>query len=163
MADTKKLNAPAALSGEPVFFKALTEINMIAHLASNEFRHLLPKGLTEAQFGVLNRLVRLEASETVSELAEAFQVAQPTMTSTLKKLSAKELVTITRSAGDSRVKIVEITAAGRGLRKKTIDQIAPLQAQISAEAPDIEWENIMPVLTALRVYLDHRRIEGLGG
>ena len=66
------------LPEDHILFKVLTEIDMIAHMASVAFERALPGDLTTAQFGVLNRLLRLDATETVGELAAAFQVAQPT-------------------------------------------------------------------------------------
>ena len=56
------------LPTEPPEFKALTEISIIAHLADNLFASILPEGLTTAQFGVLNYLLRIDSQETISEI-----------------------------------------------------------------------------------------------
>lgn len=151
------LHAPAGAPGDPVFLNVLTEIDIIAHLASNEFRRHLQGGLTQAQYGVLNRLTRLDSPETVTELAAAFQVAQPTMSSTVRKLLDKGLVQIDPDALDARVKRVVLTAQGRKLRDVTVDNLRAFQQQIGDETPSIDWEAILPSLTALRVYLDERR------
>lgn len=149
------VSAPG-LPADPAYFKVLTEIDMIAHMAGNEFEKLLPEGLTQAQFGVLNRLLRLECVETVSELAAAFQVSQPTMSSTVKRLEAKGLVALVAAPNDRRAKHVRVTEAGKKLRNKTVDALAPHYEAFVASAQSIDWESLLPRLTALRAHFESR-------
>ena len=147
---------PPGTETDPDFFKVLTEIDMISHMAKNEFERLLPPGMTQAQFGVLNRLTRLEIKETVSELAFAFQVTQPTMTSTLKKLNSKALIFFEPDPTDKRVKRVQITDSGRAMRDKVIFDMAPvLSEQINAIGP-LDFKTLLRDLGKIRTQFEDR-------
>ncbi len=130
---------------------------MIAHLADTAFAKELPDGVTPAQFGVLNRLARLRLEETVSQLAAAFQVAQPTMTSTVRRLADKSLVRLQPVALDRRVRLVFITPQGEALRDRAVAALSPYLSLFADKAPDIDFESLLPQLTRLRVFLDERR------
>ena len=147
---------PPGKESDPEFFKLLTEIDMIAHMAKTEFERLLPAGLTQAQFGVLNRITRLGMEETVSELAAAFQVTQPTMTSTLKKLLGKDLIIFRPDAKDKRIKRVAITAAGRKTREKTLTALAPLLAGQEKEIGVLNYETLLADLGKIRSQFEQR-------
>jgi len=157
MKKAKNKPADAGIPGDPPLFQVLTEIDIISHLATNEFERLLPEGFTNAQFGVLNRLLRLNTEETIGELAAAFQVAQPTMSSTVKKLEQKQYVELYTSANDKRTKHVRITPQGKKVRNNAVKMIEPHQTQFISTAPDIDWATILPALTTLRDFLDKRR------
>ena len=148
------------LADDPVLFKVMTEIDMIAHMAAVEFQRLLPEDVTPAQFGVLNRLLRLE-TETVSELADAFRVAQPTMSSTVKRLHAKSYVGFIPDKDDRRVKRVTATAKGKAVRKKAVKALDPYWAELMGAAPaalrDANWDAMLETLTAMRDFLERRR------
>lgn len=145
------------LPDDPILHKLLTEIDMIAHLTSNEFERLLPEGITSAQFDVINRLLRLDVDETIGELAAAFHVAQPTMSSTVKKLEAKGFVEFITTPADRRIKRVHVTAAGKKIRKEIIIMLEPHRQAFIQTAPDIDWKPVLSALTVLRNYLDQRR------
>ncbi|MHA7872193.1 MAG: MarR family winged helix-turn-helix transcriptional regulator [Hyphococcus sp.] len=157
-------SAPASAPGladDPVLFKVMTEIDMIAHMAAVEFERLLPDDMTQAQFGVINRLLRLDAAETVSELAEAFRVAQPTMSSTVKKLAAKGYVDIIPDTEDKRVKRIRATRAGKAVRAKAIRALDPHWAAFAEDAPEAvkraDWPKLLKTLTAMRDFMERRR------
>lgn len=147
----------AGLPGDPPAFKALTEIAIIAHLADNLFASVLPEGLTTAQFGVLNHLLRLDTQETISELAAAMQVAQPTMSSTVKKLEKKGLTRRASDKEDGRAKRVHVTHTGRRLRDQSVANIGPLANSMSSEFSALDWEALLPQLTQIRQALDALR------
>ncbi|WP_428407262.1 MarR family winged helix-turn-helix transcriptional regulator [Hyphococcus sp.] len=149
--------AEAGLPGDPALFKALTEMSMIASLADRAFERAMPGRLTVAQFGVLNRLLRIEGEETVGELAAAFQVAQPTMSSTVKKLLDKGYVSFTPDTEDRRVKRVTVTKAGRDIRMAAVQAIGPGVAALEEATGGTDWEGLLPVLKRLRVFLDNTR------
>ena len=153
-----KPSAPG-LESDPVQFKVLTEIDMIAHMASVEFERLLPDGITAAQFGVLNRAIRLGMSESIGELAAAFQVRQPTMSSTVRRLEQKKLVCLKASPSDRRVKYVEPTKSGHALRQKIIEDVAPYFGRLQ-DADDIHWSEVLKALTAIRGLLETMRSPG---
>lgn len=153
----RKKEKAAGLPGDPDILKAMTEISIIAHLAENEFQRILPEGLTPAQFGVLNHLLRLDTAETVTELASAFQVAQPTMSSTVRKLEDKGFVEFVPDTEDRRIKRVSVTKAGRKKRKKSVKALEPYWAELAMLAPEEKWEKILPALSTLRTVLDARR------
>ncbi len=159
MVETRSPSNPG-LPEDPVMFNVMTEIDMIAHMAEVEFQRLLPGDLTPAQFGVLNRLLRLDILETVGELAIAFQVAQPTMSSTVKRLEAKGYIRIIPDKDDRRVKRIKATAAGKAIRKKSIGALDPYWAMLAQEAPaeiaDADWSKILKALTTLRDFMEQR-------
>jgi DNA-binding MarR family transcriptional regulator len=149
--------AEAGLPDDPALFKVMSEIIMIAHLADTAFSRVLPPGVTTAQFGVLNRLVRLRRRETTSQLAAAFQVAQPTMTSTVRRLRDKALVDLEQDSDDLRSRFVVITPAGEAVRDTSVDALSPYLSLFAAEAPDLNFEALLEPLTRLRTFLDQRR------
>ena len=149
--------AEAGLPDDPALFKAMSEISMIAHLADTAFSRVLPPGVTTAQFGVLNRLVRLRRRETTSQLAAAFQVAQPTMTSTVRRLRQKALVEFEQDPDDLRSRFVVITHAGEAVRDASVDALSPYLSLFATEAPDLNFEALLEPLTRLRTFLDQRR------
>ena len=155
MTDDSK--ADAGLPGDPVLFKLLTEISIISNLAEREFERVLPGGLTLAQFGVLNHLLRLNVQQTVGELASAMQVAQPTMSSTIKKLMDKGYVSFIPDAEDRRVKRVKVTRAGRGFRDRAVKAVGSGLASLSEVSSGTDWSVVLQDLTRLRILIDSRR------
>lgn len=149
--------APGGLKGDSDAFAAMTEISIIAHLAENAFARVLPEGLTVAQFGVLNHLMRLGRHETISELASAMQVAQPTMSSTVRKLEEKGLVTLVPDEADRRIRRVAVTAAGRKVRGQSVRTLTKSQGALLGEISPAKWKTLLPLLTELRVLLDEAR------
>jgi DNA-binding MarR family transcriptional regulator len=148
---------PAQDALAPVEFQVFTEIAIIAHLADNAFAKVLPDGVTTAQFGVLNHLTRLGAAQTITEIAQAMQVAQPTMSSTVKKLVEKGLVSLTQSKRDARTRQVVLTDLGREMRKRGVAATAPLQALLAREINAKEWRRLLLPLRRLRCVLDDNR------
>ena len=126
-------------------------------MASVEFERLLPDGMTEAQFGVLNRLLRLDTVETISELAEAFQVTQPTMSSTVKRLEEKGYVRFLTDATDRRTKRVTVTKSGTDCRNEVVKMLEPHYTGLATDATRLSVANILPELQVIRGYLEKRK------
>jgi MarR family transcriptional regulator for hemolysin len=147
----------AGLAGDPVEFLAMTEISIISHLADNIFASVLPKGLTVAQFGVLNHLLRLDTQETIGELASAMEVSQPTMSSTVRKLEDKACVILVTSEQDRRIRRVHVTEAGQTLRNEAVMSAVPLQQRLAGQLPHTQWQQLLPILTKIRSILDAER------
>lgn len=150
-------DAGAGLPGDPALFKVLTEISIISNLADREFERRMPGGLTSAQFGVLNHLLRLDAQQTIGEIAAVMRVAQPTMSSTVKKLLAKNYVALIPDTDDRRVKRVKVTRSGRAIRDKAVKAAAPGLALLQDGTPGADWGAVLKELTRLRVLIDAPR------
>jgi len=157
--DAEELKAvkEAGLPGDPVEFTTITEISIIAHLADNLFAKKLPDGLTTAQFGVLNHLIRLNRNESIGELAAVMQVSQPTMSSTVRKLEDKGYIRLIATDEDRRVRRVSVTETGIDIRNKSIEKIFMLREMIASQLPQSEWEAVLPFLSKLRFILDKAR------
>ncbi len=147
----------AGLDGDPIEFAVMTEIGIINQLAENLFQSHLPKGMTVAQFSVLNHLLRLDVEETISELASAMQVAQPTMSSTVRRLEDKGLIQLIHDPDDRRIRRVAVTAAGAQLRNNAVAALVPVAATLRQNIPPDIWQVILPQLTQIRVLLDQSR------
>lgn len=152
---------PVSNAGTPTdsaAFKAMVEIEMIAKQAIRLFERQLPDGLTHAQFGVLNRLARLQAKETITEIAKAFEVSQPTMSSTVGRLLEKGYVETQSDARDARRKIVMLTETGAKKREAIIATLQPLfgrKGQITDEPElSVDWEVLLDQLAALRAQIE---------
>ncbi|WP_375204723.1 MarR family winged helix-turn-helix transcriptional regulator [Hyphococcus sp.] len=148
--------AEAGLPGDPVLFKVLTEISIISNLADREFERLMPGGLTLAQFGVLNHLLRLGVQQTIGEIASAMTVAQPTMSSTVKKLVDKHYVELVPDTDDRRVKRVKVIRAGRTARDRAVKAVAPGLAMLKEGTPGADWNALLGELTRLRIVIDSK-------
>lgn len=150
------MSRPAGLAGDPVEFAAMTEISIIAHLADTAFARRLPDGLTTAQFAVLNHLLRLDTQQTIGELARALQVSQPTMSSTVRRLEEKGLVTLVPDPDDRRIRRASVTPAGAKTRKQAVQALDATQSELTALSHK-EWKQLLPLLHKVRVALDSAR------
>jgi DNA-binding MarR family transcriptional regulator len=109
---------------------------------------------------VLNHFVRLNIVEkSPADLASAFQVRRPTMTSTLTRMERDGLIVVRANPDDGRAKLVSLTAAGRAMRERCIAGVAALIPAITAIMSDAELSALLPVLRKLRVGLDAQRDE----
>ncbi|MEQ9315924.1 MAG: MarR family transcriptional regulator, partial [Henriciella sp.] len=102
-----------AESREATLFRLFNEIGIISQLGSTAFERVLPHGLTQAQFTLLNHCVRLGDNKTPAYLAAAFQVTRGTLTSTLQRLEQKGFIRLAPDDQDGRSKRVLLTDAGR--------------------------------------------------
>lgn len=146
------------MSEDPLVFRFFNEIGIINQLSTKMFERALPKGMTQAQFTILNHFVRLGHLErSPAELASAFQVTRPTMTSTLARMERAGLVTIRADPNDGRAKRVSLTGKGRAMRETCIAAGALLVPVLGSIMSNAELEAILPSLTRLRVALDDMR------
>lgn len=142
----------------PLTFEFFNEIGIIDQLASAMFVTVLPKGMTKAQFTVLNHFVRLNIAEkSPADLANAFQVRRPTMTSTLARMEQAGLIHIRDDPQDGRAKLVAITAAGREMRERCIVALADLTPMMASIISDDNIAALLPRLRNLRAALDAAR------
>lgn len=146
------------MSGDPLVFRLFNEIGIINQLSTKMFERALPRGMTQAQFTVLNHFVRLGHHErSPADLASAFQVTRPTMTSTLTRMERAGLVTIRADPHDGRAKLVSVTDKGRKMREACIAAGAMFVPILNDLMSKAELEAILPPLTRLRVVLDEMR------
>ena len=146
------------MMSEPIAFDVFNEIGIIDQLASAMFSQALPKGMTIAQFTVLNHFVRLGIAEkSPAALASAFQLTRATMTSTLTRMERAGLIVIRLNPEDGRAKLVSLTETGRMMRAKCIAAITPLAPGVAAAVPESEMTAILPLLRAMRIALDAMR------
>lgn len=143
---------------DPLAFEVFNEIGIINQLTSAAFSAVLPKGMTIAQFSVLNHFERLGLEEkSPAELASAFQVTRPTMTSTLARMQKSGLVRIKPDPDDGRAKLVSITAAGKKMRIKCLQLLAGPMADAEAVLPKSNLQKLLPLLREMREKLDRLR------
>jgi DNA-binding MarR family transcriptional regulator len=150
------MSRPAGLAGDPVEFATMTEISIIAHLADTAFARRLPDGLTTAQFAVLNHLLRLEAEQTIGELARALQVSQPTMSSTVRRLEEKGLISLVPDSDDRRIRRVSVNRSGAAVRNKAVQALDASKKDLAVLSQE-EWKQLLPLLNRLRIALDAAR------
>ena len=146
------------MTADPPVFQLFNEIGIINQLSTRMFERALPKGMTQAQFTVLNHFIRLGLDEkSPAELASAFQITRPTMTSTLARMERAGLVAIKADPRDGRAKRVSLTEKGRTMREACIVAGAALVPVVGGLMTNAELAAILPPLTRLRSALDHMR------
>ena len=147
------------LSDYEVARTALTEIGIIHQLVETELRLALAPQLSVSEFGVLTHFVRRGQKEEPAQLARAFQQAKSSMSATLGKLERKGLITITPSPEDGRKKLAMITEAGRKAWGEGIAATLPLGNPLIEEFGAERLREALPILQALRMFLDEARNE----
>ena len=141
-----------------IAFDFFNEIGIIDQLAGTILERALPAGMTRAQFAVLNHFVRLGHDErSPAQLASAFQVTRPTMTSTLARLAREGLVAIRDDPADGRAKLVSLTAQGRAARDAAMIAVGTVLPLLDGILDPGEVETILPILRRLRIALDAAR------
>lgn len=146
------------MTKDPIAFEFFNEIGIIDQLAGALLDSVLPKGMTQAQFGVLNHFVRLDVSEkSPADLADIFQVTRPTMTSTLGRMERNKLIAIRPDPQDGRAKLVSLTDHGRMTRQNCIAALAHLLPVIHQIIPDDDIASLLPRLRAIREKMDANR------
>jgi DNA-binding MarR family transcriptional regulator len=146
------------MTSDPLAFEFFNEIGIIDQLVSTMLTNALPHGITKAQFTVLNHFVRLDIVEkSPADLASAFQVRRPTMTSTLARMESAGLVVIRDDPRDGRRKLVSITETGREMREECILALATMTPIMEAVITNAEMQELLPKLRTLRIGLDDLR------
>ena len=78
-------------------------------------RYLAPAGLTSGQFGILTQVATWPAgsSPSVADLARALVMDRTALTRALQPMQRDDLIELTDSPRDQRVRLVGLTATGR--------------------------------------------------
>lgn len=146
------------MSADPPIFQLFNEIGIINQLSTRMFERVLPAGMTQAQFTVLNHFVRLGLKEkSPAELAAAFQITRPTMTSTLARMERAGLIAVRADPDDGRGKRVSVTDKGYAMQESCIRAAMSLAPLIEALVDDADIETLLPILRRLRIGLDRAR------
>jgi len=150
-----------SLTEEDLFtlYRVFLEIGILSQLSSSAMRRVLPKGLSMAQFGVLNHMVRVRSVSSPLRLARAFQVTKGAMSQTVKSLERQGFVRVSPDPKDARGKLVEITEAGRAAREDAIRAVFPSLAKLGKDFGIARFRRLLPHLEALRILLDQDRDE----
>lgn len=142
------------------YFSLFNEIAIINQLSTASLDALLPEGIINSHFGVLNHLIRVGDGATPLALANAFQVPKTTMTHTLLGLDKHQLVEMKPNPADGRSKQVWITPKGRDLRNQTISATAPLIAEalggLSFETVQALTNNLAKIRKTMDVMRDEK-------
>ena len=145
------------MNDDSALFRLFNEIGIISQLSEKLFESVMPKGMTLAQFIILNHFERLGGERSPAELASIFQVTRATMTSTLQKLAGKGLVDIKPNLTDGRAKRVTISESGKMMRRDCIAAVRPQIARIEALFAQARIDALLPGLGDLRQVLDQDR------
>ena len=148
----KKSSQPS----EATLFTYFNEISIIAQLSNAQFERILPDGLNNSQFSVLNWFCRVDSQASPGRLATAFQVTPGAMTNTLKKLESKSLVKIEPDELCGRKKKVSMTSKGEKLQKQAVNAAALFQ-EMAKNRPLGNIEIQVAQLQKVREYSDQRR------
>jgi len=105
--------------------------------------------LTIRQYRTLERL--LAGPLRTSELASFSDVSQPTATTVISSLEARDLVVRTPDPDDGRASLLEITTLGRttfeSAHHRVLDRLAVITEDLDDQAAAALWE-MVPVLLA---------------
>ena len=148
------MTAPAA---PPPSFVLLNEIGIISQLAGAKLEAVLPYRMTMPQFRILNHFVRLGGERNINALAQAFQVAKPTMGGVVESLRRKELISLRPDPDDRRSKLVTITAKGVSAQAASVELLRPELDRIEQFMGSDHIGRMVPELQRLRQYLDQNR------
>ncbi|RLJ51543.1 MarR family transcriptional regulator [Litoreibacter meonggei] len=140
-----------------VYFQLFKEIGILEQLSRAFLEARLPDGLIAPHFGVLNHLISVGDGSTPVELARTFQVPKTSMTHTLAGLEKHGLVEMRPNPADGRSKKVWLKPEGRKMRDATIAALGPEFEGIATAVSLGEVEQVLPILTKLRVFLDNAR------
>jgi DNA-binding MarR family transcriptional regulator len=141
----------------PIAFRVFNEIGIIGQLSRTEFERVMPAGLKQSQFMVLNHLTRLGGEWNQSRLANAFQVTKGAMTNTIQRLESRGFINVAPDPTDGRGKLISITDAGRAARAECLEKLTPVLAELLATFPEDEFAAALPFLERLRIHLDAKR------
>jgi DNA-binding MarR family transcriptional regulator len=146
------------VTANPLAFEFFNEIGIIDQLTSAMLTNALPRGMTKAQFTVLNHFVRLDIAEkSPAELASAFQVRRPTITSTLARMEGAGLIKVRVDPKDGRGKLISITREGLEMRERCITSLQAMIPAIESVVTEAEIRALLPALRKLRAGLDALR------
>ena len=138
---------PLALERQVCFALAVTNRAVLA-----VYRPLLePLGLTHPQYLVMLALWDNAKAGgqplTVKDIARLLQMDSATLSPMLKRLQGQGLITRSRSESDERTTLVELTPAGRDLRRQALTVPPAVVERLGVELSELE--HLREVLTTI--------------
>lgn len=135
---------------------------VVREILETKFLHeVSPAPLTLSQFHLL-RVIGLNGTHHVGELASCLGVSPPAATKNLDKLERLGLIMRSPSKGDRRATLLSPSAKGRGLVRKyeslTADRLAPVLDEFSSK----EIDSLARLLERFSVSLLNREQPGGG-
>jgi DNA-binding MarR family transcriptional regulator len=132
---------------------AFDEITQIASLMRSIIARNLPVGLIYPHFEVLNLLARRGDGVSPGQIARSLQTTKSSLTNTLQRLSARDLVRVEDCSADGRKKRIWLTAEGRKAYGQCMAGIRPKMGSLSEAFTPREFQDSLPFLRALRGWL----------
>jgi DNA-binding MarR family transcriptional regulator len=124
---------PLALERQVCFALAIASRSVLS-----VYRPLLePMGLTHPQYLVMLALWG-DSPLSVKELGALLALDSPSLSPLLKRLAAAGLITRTRSSDDERLLLIELTEAGRQLRRQAENIPPAIVARLGIEVAELE-------------------------
>ena len=131
-------------------------INQLATTRINRILKLLD--LPMAQFALLQHFSHRVGQEcTVTQLARAMEVNQPSMTKTTQRLMKKGFLQMRVGSTDKRLKVFSITEAGSSVLNSAWEKLAPEVGQIFSKWDPEDLNQLQGLLERLKIQLDDAR------
>ena len=124
------------------------------HAAQRLLEARLPKGVSGAQFAVLDRLARLGEGQTPISVAQAFGWPKTSMSHTVAVMEARGLVRLEPNPRDGRSKCLWLTPKGRTLRGVAITALEPDLAALGRSVTEESLAPLRQALFALRAAME---------
>ena len=138
-------------------FTYFNEIGIIAQLSGALLQSVLPDGVHQSHFAIVNHLSRMGDGREPARIAAAMQVTKATMTHSLKVLEGHGFIAIEPNPKDARGKLVFLTDKGRAFRdeamRRVVEKFTPLVTGDIAET----MARALPDLVVMRKHLDDNR------
>lgn len=138
-------------------FQTFTEIGIIHQLSQVALKQVLPDGMTNAQFDVLNHLSRRPSPHAPSQMASAFQLTKGAMTHTLGLLQKNGWVKVGNHPTDGRGKQVNITQEGSDAYVDAQTRIAGMTTELLKVTQAIDMDALNENLAKIRIFMDAAR------
>ena len=117
--------------------------------------HVLgPYELTQLQYHVLGTLAERDYPITISQFATRIGMEQPAATKIVRKFLLRELVNVTPSSVDKRIKFVALTPQGRALEFKIQEDMRPAYEQMMNDLGNGASEWLMRDLSRLNSHIN---------
>jgi DNA-binding MarR family transcriptional regulator len=120
------------------------------------FIEVLPRGLTFAQYEVIDFLERRGDGAAPADIARGVHAAKSGLTNTLQRLEAAGLVRVQASPEDGRRKQVWLTAQGRAAYAQTLAGIRPRLEHLKDALTTEEFRAALPFLRALQDWFEEK-------
>lgn len=147
------------MSRQSVSDVAIT-LGVLSQLFQGRMEALLrPTGLTYTQLALLSHLDHQTEGQSISALADAFEIQQPGMSKVVQRLTASGAVTTEPDPTDPRRKLTSITKAGRERFEAAGQAMEEDLTRWFKDWPDDELSSFTTSAGRLIGWLDSNRLE----